>query len=374
VKVFISSVTHLLKDERNALPPFLRLLDHQPLRFEDFKSQDRSSREACLAGVEAADVYVLLLGPSYGTSWPDTGLAPTAEEFQIARSRGIPILVFDKVVDEPTETAQQAFKAEVGHYVNGRLWRTFTDPLSLNLAVGEALKALPAPDGPLVLRPLARPHPASWLDLAPSTSGQVTAPVLEVHLVPVGVSTLTSATTLGETARTLARDARSTGFIGDMDPLSTGSDNDTAWAVRPPHSEGGWQRTTVEAFRGLCVTATGEAAAYVCLPTDLFGAVVDQGSLQRDLARLLALLSPLAASADAVAPAVKLSAAERVREGDPADVGSRSSGSMRLATGLAITLEPSFYVPADGLTSAGGDLASELATRLLNEIRAIKAF
>jgi Domain of unknown function (DUF4062) len=93
MKVFISSVTHLLKEERAALPPFLRLFDHDPLRFEDFEAQDRSSREACLAGVEAADVYVLLLGPRYGTPFPDTSLFPTAEEFRRARQRGIPILV-----------------------------------------------------------------------------------------------------------------------------------------------------------------------------------------------------------------------------------------------------------------------------------------
>jgi hypothetical protein len=66
MKVFISSVTALLKEERNALPAFLQVADHEPLRFEDFTAQDRSSREACLAGVDAADVYLLLLGPKYG--------------------------------------------------------------------------------------------------------------------------------------------------------------------------------------------------------------------------------------------------------------------------------------------------------------------
>lgn len=129
MKVFISSVTHLLKDERAALPPFLRLLEHEPLRFEDFEAQDRSCREACLAGVDAADVYVLLLGPRYGTPFPDTGLSPTAEEFRRARQRRIPILVFNKTVDGDDEPAQVDFKGEVGHYVNGRLWRSFIDPV-----------------------------------------------------------------------------------------------------------------------------------------------------------------------------------------------------------------------------------------------------
>ena len=374
MKVFISSVTHLLKDERNALPPFLRLLDHQPLRFEDFESQDRSAREACLAGVDAADVYVLLLGPKYGTPFADSGLAPTAEEFRLARNRGIPILVFDKVVEETSEPGQQAFKAEVGHYVNGRLWRTFTDPLSLNQAVGEALKALPSPSGPLVLHPLDQPGPVTWLDPARSTNSRVTAPILEVHLVPIGATMLTSATSLAETATVLARDARSMGFVAEADPLTTGSDNHGAWAVQPPNSEGGWQRTTTEAFRGVPITATGDAAAYLTLPTDMFGALVDQPSLKRDIGQLIGLITPHVPPAEGIAPAVALSGAERVWEGDPADVGTRSSGTMRTTRGQTITLDPTFYVRADDITRATGELAAEMAMRLLNEIRALRTY
>src|SRR4051812_14464769 len=112
MKAFISSVTAFLKEERNALPAFLQVADHEPLRFEDFSAQDRSSREACLRGVDAAEVYLLLLGPKYGDLLPDSGKAPTAEEFTRARQRGIPILVFNKDVDEPDEPAQAAFKGE----------------------------------------------------------------------------------------------------------------------------------------------------------------------------------------------------------------------------------------------------------------------
>lgn len=375
MKVFISSVTEHLRDERAALPQFLRLFDHQPLRFEDFESQDRSPRDACLAGVEAADVYVLLLGPRYGTPFPDTGLAPTAEEFQLASSRGIPILVFNKVTDEPTEPDQQEFKDRVGHYVNGRLWRTFTDPLSLNQAVGEALKALPAANEPLVLRPLEQPHNVTWLDLSEWSSGQSDAPVLEVHLLPVGVTTLTSANRLAEVAKSLAREARVAGFVTDTDALAVGSDNHRAWAVRPPSVQGaGWNGPRTDAFRGLAVTATGEASAHICLRTDMFGALVDQASLRRDLAQMIALISPLVGQAGGVAPAAALSGAERVWEGDPAQVGSRSSASLRTASDLRITVDATFYVHVDDVARAAGELASELATRLINEIRALPAF
>ena len=56
----------------------------------------------------------------------DAGPYPTAEEFRRARQRDIPILVFNEHVDEEDEPAQVDFKREVGHYVNGRLWRSFT--------------------------------------------------------------------------------------------------------------------------------------------------------------------------------------------------------------------------------------------------------
>jgi hypothetical protein len=139
VRVFISSVRYLLKDERSALPPFLRVLGHEGLRFEYFTAQDVSSREACLAGVDAADVCVLLLGPRYGDPFPGTGLSPTAEEFQAARNRQIPILVFAKKTDEPDEPAQAAFKDQVGHWVNGRLWRFLALPASMWVADGDGV-------------------------------------------------------------------------------------------------------------------------------------------------------------------------------------------------------------------------------------------
>ncbi len=90
VIVFISSVRRGLEDERGYLPGLLKASGHEPRRFEDFTAQPSSSRDACLAGVEAAEVYLLLLGRHYSEPLPDTGKAPTAEEFTIAKRRGIP--------------------------------------------------------------------------------------------------------------------------------------------------------------------------------------------------------------------------------------------------------------------------------------------
>lgn len=374
MKVFISSVTYMLKDERNALPPFLRLFDHEPLRFEDFTAQDRSAREACLAGVEAADVYVLLLGPTYGEPFPDTSLAPTHEEFRLARNRGIPILVFRKAVDVEPEARQSAFLDEVGHYVNGRFWRSFADPLALNQAVGEALKELGTSVGPLVLRRVEGHLDVPWMTRTGLVPEHPLSPVLELHLIPIG-GRFVAATALAARAAALARDARTSGFVAEADPLSTGSDNSRAWAIRPPEtSGGGWRSPNLDALRGLVATATGGAAAFMPLATDIFGALVNRASLQHDLAQLLALAAPHVEVGGDVALAVALAHSESVWEGDPGLVGSRSSSTMRTSSNVTITVEPTICVSSDALTRAAGEIAAELAIRLLNELKQVSSY
>jgi uncharacterized protein DUF4062 len=369
LKVFISSVTYLLKDERNALTPFLRLFDHEPLMFEDFLSQDRSGREACLSGVETADVYVLLLGPRYGDPFSDTGLSPTAEEFRRARARGIPILVFAKTSNELDEPAQLEFKAEVGHYVNGRFWKVFADPLSLNLAVGEALKALPPRAGILRLAPVTSPVTVPWLAESGFLAPQVSAPVLEAHVVPVGPTTLAGALALAAAAAALARDARASSFVSEGEPMVVGSDNKRAWAIRPAERSGGFLERTVEEFRGLVSNASGTSTSFRSLTTDFVGALIDRASLQRDIAQLISIAAPHAALESQVAVAVGLSNAERVWEGDPQQVGTRTGGAMRSREGLTIRVGSDFAVESQVLGSLIGEVAAELAARVINEIQ-----
>ncbi len=392
MKVFISSVTHRLKEERNALPNFLRVVGHEPLRFEDFQAQDRSSREACLAGVAAADVYVLLLGPKYGDPLPDTGKAPTAEEFSWARQRDIPILVFNKQVDEPDEPAQEAFKDEVGHYVNGRLWRPFTDPLSCNLAVLEALKDLKVHSGPVERRPLADGVDVPWLTSATVTDqhgypvfgglaygsrgggllpSSVYAPVLEMHLVPVGSTGQASLRHLAELARSMARTAREFGFVSEGQQLVVGSDDGFAWALCPPGTSsrsalGGGM--TVEDFRGLVANRAGAVGGFQALRGDTMGTLLDQPALQADLARLYALVARHQPGAEWVTVAAGLNNTERAFEGNPSEMGPRSSGSMRMKSGASIRVGGDFMLPLPQLASAFGEIGADLAYELLADL------
>jgi len=63
MRVFISSVRRGLESERDALPGLLIATGFEPARFEDFGALPTPSREACVRGVQASDVYLLLLGP-----------------------------------------------------------------------------------------------------------------------------------------------------------------------------------------------------------------------------------------------------------------------------------------------------------------------
>lgn len=377
MKVFISSVTYRLKDERTNLPLLLRVVGYDPLRFEDLAAPDASSRAACLAGVNAADTYVLLLGPRYGDPFPDSGMSPTHEEFESARRRGVPILVFVKNTDEPDDPQQAEFKKLVGHYVDGRFWKAFDGPMDLNLAVVEALKALPDPSAPLRLQSVAQPPDVPWLHAAGLRPLEVDAPVLEVHLLPVPAGGPVSATALAAAAKTLARDLRTAGLVGENEALSTGSDNHRAWAARPAHATHHRGSSVIgrtdEAWRGAAVTAAGAAAAWLSLSGDMFGTLVSRDRLRQDLAALLGVAAPHAADATALAVAVRLAPAGQIREGDPDEMGRQNSGpAMFGRRGVTIELAPELAVEAHVLRQAVGDLADELATRVLNDVGQIR--
>lgn len=390
MKVFISSVTAFLREERNALPAFLQVADHEPLRFEDFAAQDRSSREACLAGVDAADVYLLLLGPKYGDPLPDSDRAPTAEEFTRARQRGIPILVLSKDVDEPDEPAQAEFKKEVGHYVNGRFWKSFRDPMSCNLVVLQALRELQVVTSPIERRtPTGEMH-VSWLSGIDATDergypilgnsgrgrglvpGGVYAPILELHIVPDGsAAPQRSMRHMAEVARAMARAARDTGFVSEGEQLIVGSSDGFAWAVRPPElaSRAMFEGVETDAFKGMVASRGGAAGAFKALPVDSMGTLVDERSLQTDLARLFSLAAPHVARIEWVSIAAGLMNPGRVYEGDPVRMGSRHSGSMRTSSADdVLRVGADFIVPWPRVSSAFGDIGADLAHEILGDL------
>jgi hypothetical protein len=88
---------------------------------------------------------------------------------------------------------------------------------------------------------------------------------------------------------------------------------------------------------------------------------------------LLALASPHVAEGDKIAVAVRLAPAGQICDGDPSQIGQLSSGSMSQRD-ISLVIEPTFAIHRDQLSRAAGDLAAEIVTRLINEIRQIPTY
>jgi hypothetical protein len=378
MKVFISSVTYALKAERDALAAQLKVVPpYQPLRFEDFTAQGRSSREACLAGVEACDVYVLLLGPRYGDVLADTGKAPTEEEFEHARRLGKEILVFVKDIDEEDEPRQAEFKTRVQSYVNGYFRGSFVDPLSLNLAVTAALAGVTLGPAPIEWSTLPEPAGLVWRwDVPAVRDSRVSGPVLDVHLLPVGAQPL-RATQLQGLPGALTRSARDAGFFAETDAVQAANDSAMAWAWVPNQSGGGVGSFLTDrhepTHRGFVAHRSGQLSVFEELPTDFMGALVNREDLQRRLSRLVVLAAgAMPSDTTAVAPAASLAPLDRVFEGDPSKVGGRHQGTMRMTAGAAAVMNPIATVSLRAVIDHSGDVAAEMAAELLDGLRQVR--
>jgi hypothetical protein len=373
VRVFISSVTYALGDERAALAALLRVVPpYEPSRFEDFTASGRTPREACLAGVEACDVYVLLLGPRYGQPFADSGVAPTEEEFILARRLGKEILVFVKESDEPDEPRQAVFKRQVQDYVGGRFRASFTDPLSLNEAVMAALAEV-----------RARPRSLTWVPISTTPAlnrrwdqpalqeGGLSAPVLDVYLVPVAAPPLL-ASRLQALPAALARRSREQGFFREEDALRVGESGGLAWAWAPDSRRPGTDLFDRQehTYRGVAVYRTGQVSAFEALPTDFMGALVDDDDLRRRSTGLLRLAGAcLDDRAETVAVAAALGPLDRVFEGDPRNVTGRQRGHARSRQGARAVMEPHQGVEAAALQEHVGEIAAEIAAELMSMVR-----
>lgn len=229
VIVFISSVRRGLEEERDTLPGLLLALGHEPRRFEDYTAQPLPSREACLRGVEDADVYLLLLGPHYGEPVFDTGLSPTEEEFVVARRRGIPMLAFRKVRPSPDEK-QKEFIERVEEYTGGLFRDSFEDAADLQARVVAGLRQLAEPAEPLIWVPLDHLIDVPWLHIV-DTAGAYGSAVLECHVLRANSGPRIPAAALDSLPRRLAALGRDHEFFGPEEALDLETNPDEARAA-----------------------------------------------------------------------------------------------------------------------------------------------
>ncbi len=110
-KIFISSTVVDLPNERKAAYSAVEKVGGFPVMSEfTMEAQSTDSLTACLSKVMESDIYVLILGGRYGWQ-PKEKESITEMEYQTARSKGIPILIFNTTY--PKDELQQGFESRV---------------------------------------------------------------------------------------------------------------------------------------------------------------------------------------------------------------------------------------------------------------------
>ena len=94
-QVFISSTFADLEEERKEVMEAILSLDCFPAGMEMFPAVDIEQFEYIKTIIDQSDYYVLVIAGRYG-SLADDGKSFTEKEYEYARERGIPVLVFAK--------------------------------------------------------------------------------------------------------------------------------------------------------------------------------------------------------------------------------------------------------------------------------------
>lgn len=354
--VFISSVRRGLEEERDSAPALISAIGHIPRRFEDFTAQPRPSRDTCLAGVEEADVYLLLLGPHYGDLLPDSGFSPTEEEWRVAKRRGIPIVVFRQLEVE-MDAAQAEFVRRVEDYVTGRFRKTFGTSSELLPKIAAVLRALDQEAEALEWTPLDEPVAIDWVIAEHQQPYLGVGPTMELHIVPVDRPTRIPAARLEAIPEQIARAGREHDLFSAGDALDLRANETSAIGSRSSGRD--------VASAGLAVHSDQVVTAWEELPRDSMGAILDRGDVESRLARLLRvgteMLNP---NSSRVGIAVGVGPTQNLSEGDIRDLGRRNSSTMDMGDRL-VRVDAEDAVPASTLRPAADEIAAELATRLL---------
>jgi len=335
---------------RDAVAPVLKILRYEPLRFEDVTNQPVPPRAVCVELVERSDIYLLLLGADYGDVMPDTGLAPTEEEWTIARDQGRPIVVFRASGVTP-EPRQAEFIATTESYATGVFRGTFIDTGDLLGKLDAALAAAVATIQPMRPRTLAEKVAVPWRAEDRRFSGS--GVVLETHVLPVGQVERLRATSLRELPTRLARAGRDHGLFPEGQALNLDTTEHSAVAQTDRGDR---------AVSGVAISAERSVSVWSALPTQPLGAVYDEAQIAGQIARDVRLAASLAVvPSDDAAIAVGIGPIDMLgRVTGPNSMTFPFMGSGRGAA----RLEPTEAFAAASLARIAVEVGEELAARL----------
>jgi len=151
--------------------------------------------------------------------------------------------------------------------------------------------------------------------------------------------------------------------------MKLGSDADEAWVIRTgPQELRQWDKVQNHPLAGLHVSRDGSVVAYQALPTDSYGAFVDQAGLTQRLVTLIRQAVQHVPAVEKIAIAAGIDPADRVQLGDPAQVGNRSSGSMGW-NNEPVRVPATDAVSLASLQASIPEAANEIALKLVEQLR-----
>jgi hypothetical protein len=139
-RVFVSSVIERFEEYRQAARNGIEQAGGEGVLVnEDFPSQASSSRNTCLDAIDSCDIFLLVLGERGGWKTP-SGRLVVEEEFEHARARKLPALVF--LEDVPRDAEAQRFARSLSDYVDGNFRVKFSGAAELRDQVERSLRAM----------------------------------------------------------------------------------------------------------------------------------------------------------------------------------------------------------------------------------------
>lgn len=366
MRIFVSSVSEGLVEERQACKAIIRALGHIPVLFEDFTPQGEPSREACLRELANSDAYVLLLGPNYGHRFPDTGTSPTHEEWVAATAAGMARIAFRKM-GVTFEQDQQEFAKIVSDYTNGVFRGGFEKTHELTELLARKIRELETAPNQLSYEPLTDAPAVEWLadfiGQAPVSSARCS---VEVHVSPIN-ATPYSSRMMSQIGASLDQRLRSSGFVPGSVGIDVTANSESAKVDLPDPSGVAWNEAQAGALSGIRLSKSRQMSAWALLPRDSMGSILDRLALAEqiaDMLRLLGSLNILEAGQYAIGAGINRNSSLTVGVFDPQR--SRST-----ATHLSISDKPLRYIPDESVSevalAAGATEVANHLTKMLIE-------
>ncbi len=178
--IFISSVMDAeMNPDRLALRSWVRSWGATPVMWEEFTPRDERAAHAYLDGVDRSQLFLLLLGTSFGISDAD-GASPTYRENEQAALRGLPRLLFlkDGVSDVDRDPKLTRWIRSLYNEISAARYR---DPVDLTQILEQRLReTASAQESPWIkLGPIIFPGKVRKRIVSGETQFTVTASVRE---------------------------------------------------------------------------------------------------------------------------------------------------------------------------------------------------